>query len=263
MCANLAARITMMAFYMRGTEASGIFFDWLEARLNSQTDPIPHEDVASQETFIAAFIKYFEEPNEEMTAKKAIVTIRQNLRLVKEYAEEFMEQRAKIKSWNDAALIDQFRKNLNRKFMETFVHKPMHLTLDETIKEAIACDAVLRTLSPHYATVAPAVPSTGQPRTFQKPFFPCATTTTTVTKKVAAMQERGVLPVKVRPQLRKNTCRNCLEEGHWERECKKPKKIATIDVEEAEEDLDHEDRSEIVTETITITEHPEDFHSAP
>jgi hypothetical protein len=58
--------------------------------------------------------------------------------------EEFMEEHTKIKSWNDAALIDQFRKDLNRKFMdlETFVHKPMHKTPDATVKEAIACDAL-------------------------------------------------------------------------------------------------------------------------
>ena len=133
----------------KGTVPANILY-WVQDRLDAVDNHRIHPNTGNETVFMAAFVRDFGIPNADIIAKDKLTRIHQGTRTIREYTQEFREVIADITDYSDGALITQFKRGLNREFNQTFITRPLHDTLDGTIREAETLDNLLRTLSSHY-----------------------------------------------------------------------------------------------------------------
>jgi hypothetical protein len=117
-----------------GTLLTGTALAWF-APLVEQSSPLLH----NFDGFLSEFEATFGETDKHHTAANCIRTLRQRNRPAAVYAAEFRQLACDL-TWNDAALIAQFRAGLQDEVKDLMLTMMDPVTLSEAIAQAVRCD---------------------------------------------------------------------------------------------------------------------------
>uniref|UniRef100_A0A8C5MN20 Retrotransposon gag domain-containing protein n=1 Tax=Leptobrachium leishanense TaxID=445787 RepID=A0A8C5MN20_9ANUR len=96
-----------------------------------------HQPLATWDTFLILMEEMYDDPFRENTAQTALKSLRQGRRAAEEYVTEFRRWASET-TWNDSALLDQFRYGLNDNLKDEFARiglpSTLHLLIHQTIQ---------------------------------------------------------------------------------------------------------------------------------
>uniref|UniRef100_A0A8C5Q2K5 CCHC-type domain-containing protein n=1 Tax=Leptobrachium leishanense TaxID=445787 RepID=A0A8C5Q2K5_9ANUR len=98
-----------------------------------------HQALATWPTFLTLMEEMYDDPFRENTAQTALRSLRQGRRAAEEYVTEFRRWASET-TWNDSALVDQFRFGLNDTLKDEFARIGLPSTLDQLIHQSIQID---------------------------------------------------------------------------------------------------------------------------
>ncbi len=107
--------------------------------------PLAEQDseiLEDYESFEKAFRDFFDNPDREHVAANKLAMHRQVNRSVVSYISDFRRYASDL-TWNDPALMEQFRRGLSDEIKDMLLNLSKPTILDEIVKFAVDCDNIL------------------------------------------------------------------------------------------------------------------------
>ena len=168
------------------------------------------------ERFEEAFRACFDDPDRERVAANKLVMLRQSNRPVVSYISEFRRYASDL-TWNDPALMEQFRRGLSDEIKDMLLNFPKPRTLDEIIKFAVDCDNRLFERRQERRQQRSASIPTHTPRQVSTPTMP---PDSAIPMEIGPSRRRGPLSDAEKDHRRRaNLCLYCASPNHMVRNC--------------------------------------------